>query len=160
VAKFDIETFVTKLEAQLKTNLTAKISAINTEKNDGLVLEDINANAWIFQSLDDRVKNYTNFIFYYLSDLDTRVTGPSYSQDVTIEVDMFIADTHDNNMQKKFLRYQRALIEASAQTWGVVGRGYGEAKINSLNPVDFQLNNSSLIHKLFGVTISFTIGFN
>lgn len=158
MAKFDIETFLTKLEAKLKATLNQKIQAINTEKGDS-VLDQIPADNWIFGSLDDRAKNFKDFLFYYVDTIDSTVNGPRMAEDYTIEIDLFTFDRQDKKVQQRILRYHRALREAVAETWGVVGVGYGDAEIQSLVPIDVKLNNSSYFHKIVGVSLKFAISY-
>ena len=157
MAKFDIETLVTNLEAEMKIQLAARITAINTEKGDSL-LDQISSEAWFAESLDDKAANFKTFVFWFTDSLETRVAGNQFSHDLTLEFDILLVDRQDRQVQKRIYRYRRALAEAIASAWQKVGMGYGYPEIQSLNPVDVRLNNSSTMHKLFGVSASFSIG--
>lgn len=156
MAKFDIETLLDKLEEKLKVNLNQKITAINTEKGDSL-LQTIPNTAWIFGSLDDRAKNFKDFVFYYVDTIDTKVAGSRVSEEYTIEVDYFLFDRQDEKIQKRILRSHRALKESIIETWEKVGIGIDRVEVESLVPIDVKLNNSSFYHKILGVSLKFSI---
>lgn len=158
MAKYDVESFMDEFVTALKTNLAARITAINSEKGNDPVLEAISDSAWIFQTLDEKALNYRDFIFYYIDDISGEINGPHASKDLTIEVDFFVYDRQDNLLMKRVLRYWRALEEAMALTWDRVGKGYDKAAIRSLTPIDVKLINSSEYHKVFGVSLNFAIG--
>lgn len=157
MAKYDLESFITEFEAKLKPLLAAKILEINAEKNDDLVLDQIPDEAWVFNNLDIIAKNYKDFIFFFIDDISGEINGPSYTEDITLEVDIFIQDRQDKFVEKRILRYSRALREAVAQTWDTVGVGYDKASIKAMAPIDIKLNNSSFYHKIFGVSLIFSI---
>jgi len=156
MARFDIETFLGAFETALKANLASAITSINAEKNDTL-LDQIPASAWIFQSLDDKAKNYKNFVFYYLDNVQTIINGPIVAENYTIEVDLFIIDRQDLNVEKRILRYRRALKEAVVATWGKIGKGFDSPTISTTAAIDIKINNQSQYHKVFGVSIDFAI---
>lgn len=153
---FDIETFIDKLSTSLKTKLNQRISALNAEKGDSL-LELIPESAWIFGSLDDSVKNFKDFTFFFVDTIDTKIAGPVVAEEYTIEIDLFLCDRQDAKVQKRILRMHRALREAISETWDKVGMGYDRASVESLTPIDVKLNNSSFFHKIVGVSLKFSI---
>lgn len=159
MARFDLETLVSKIDTAVKANFTARVAELNLEKGNAPVLEDLPAQAWLFGSLNDAVKNFKNFVYYYVDDIQTKTAGPRYTQDITLEFDFFLFDRQDNLIEKWIMRYQRVLIDAIMDTWNKVGQGYGKATVASLAPIDVKLNNSSHYHKLFGVTLNFTLSF-
>lgn len=156
MARFDIETLLDKLEAKLKVSLNQKFTAINTEKGDNL-LESIPQSAWIFGSLDDRAKNFKDFVFYYVDTIDTKVAGSRVAEEYTIEIDLFLFDRQDEKIQKRILRAHRALRESVVETWEKVGIGIDRVEVESLVPIDVKLNNSSFYHKILGVSLKFGI---
>ena len=156
MARFDVETLLEKLESKLKVSLNQKLSAINTEKGDSL-LEPIPDKAWIFGSLDDRAKNFKDFVFYYVDTIDTKVAGSRTSEEYTIEIDLFLFDRQDEKIQKRILRTHRALRESVVETWEKVGIGIDRVEVESLVPIDVKLNNSSFYHKILGVSLKCAI---
>lgn len=155
--RFDLETLLDKLAASLKVKLNERIDAINLEKADTL-LEKFKPEAWLFGSLDDRNMNYVDFVFYYVDQIQTRSAGGITADDYTIEIDLLVQDSQDSKIQKRMLRLHRALREAVAETWGVIGVGFDNATIESLTPIDVKLKNSSLMHKVIGISLKFSIG--
>lgn len=156
MARFDIETLLDKLEEKLKVKLNEKILSINTEKGDTL-LQSIPTTAWIFGSLDDRAKNFKDFVFYYVDTIDTKVAGSRVAEEYTIEIDLFLFDRQDEKIQKRILRAHRALKESVIETWEKVGIGIDRVEVESLVPIDVKLNNSSFYHKILGVSLKFGI---
>jgi hypothetical protein len=156
MATFDIETFLEQFESRLKTTLNQKITEINTQKNDQL-LPQIPPEAFVFGSLDDGAHNYKDFVFMFIDGIDTKVAGPRYSEEYTIEIDLFIFDRQDKQIQKRILRAQRALRMAVVESWEKVGIGLDRAEINSLDAIDVQLPNSSFYHKVMGLKLNFGI---
>lgn len=164
MARFDLESFLREFIPAVRANLTAAITAINAEKGDSLLL-DIPAGGWLFGSLDDRIKNFTDFGFIFIDDTKSKVSGPSVERDYSIEVDLFISQREDGYdaeaaLQKdelRVLRYWRALEQACTAAWGKVGRGYDYVEIEVLNQIDVKLNDSAYYHKLIGVSVSFSI---
>lgn len=84
---FDLELLLTQLTAQFKTALNTAITAINTEKGAPTLMSTLDTNAWLIGSLDDKVKNYDNFVFGYVDDLNGLTNGQSVGKTYTIEYD-------------------------------------------------------------------------
>jgi len=156
MARFDIETFLDQLQTRLKTTLNQKITQMNTEKNDQL-LPQIPADAFLFGSLDDQAHNWNDFVFTFVDAIDTKISGPRYSKDYTIEIDLFMYDRQDKNIQKRILRSQEALQMAVMECWEKIGIGLDRVEINSLEAIDVQLPNSSFYHKVVGLKLNFSI---
>lgn len=153
---FDIENFIDQFTSELKTRLNQKITAINTQKNEQL-LPQIPADAFLFGSLDDQAHNWNDFVFTFVDGIDTQVSGPRYSEDYTIEIDLFIYDRQDKRVQQRILRAQKALRMAVVECWERVGIGIDRATIESLDAIDVQLPNSSYYHKVVGMKLKFGI---
>jgi len=155
---FDLELLLTQLTAQFKTALNTAITAINTEKGAPTLMSTLDTNAWLIGSLDDKVKNYDNFVFGYVDDLNGLTNGQSVGKTYTIEYDLFISQKEDGSDYTRMLRYWRALEQAGRASWDVgVKKGYDRATINLLNPIDIKLNDSSYWHKVIGIKFEFTI---
>jgi hypothetical protein len=156
MARFTIENLLDELAEQMKEDLSFQVQAIN-QLNDDFELADIDDEAWIAGSLDEKVNNFSECIFYYLDDLQTIVNGPQVVSSVSIEFDLIVSQREDRMDYRRFLRYQQALMDAGAQAWGVVGRGYDKATITALNPIDVKLFNSSNWSKVIGVRFEFNL---
>lgn len=59
---YKLETLIFDLETYLKANLNTRITAINTENGDTL-LSTFDASSYFVQTLDDRVTNWSQFVF-------------------------------------------------------------------------------------------------
>ncbi len=154
--RYDVETLFEDLVANIKSNLNAQISAINTEKGD-TVLSTFNTDAWITGSLDERVMNYDNVVFSYIENLSSTVNGFQIATNINIEIDLLIAQKEDTVDYKRILRYQRALQQAASLAWDKVGKGYDRATISILSPLDIKLFDSSYWTKVIGIQMEFSL---
>lgn len=154
--KYDVESFVRDIETTLKTKLNDVIDAINTEKNDTIILKNINDNAYAFQTLNDKVLSYSPFVFYYIQDIQGTGIGPATSQDIALEVVIILEDKQDHKFQYELLRYLRALIELFNNNFNNI-KYSKKLTIESLTPVQFRLPNSSKYNSAIGVSIATTI---
>src|SRR5690606_3626352 len=126
------------------------------ERSTGPRLDHIAANAYVFMSLDERVKNYKSFVFI---DLQTPIfTGnqSGFGETHTIDVLIFMPDKNISENSIKNLRMWEALKDCLRDGWGKVipGRKFD---MQSVDPFSVDLFNNSFIHKVFGVSLSITI---
>lgn len=156
MSQFNLEKLIDKLSEKMKVELGYQIQAIN-QINDDLILPEIDENAWIEGSLDERVNNFNECCFFYVDDIQSIVNGPHIVSSVGIEFDLIISQRDDFLDYKRLLRYQQALMGASSEAWSVVGRGYDKATITALNPIDIKLFNSSYWSKVIGVRFEFNL---
>ena len=155
---FDIETFLTQLFNYIPAELNTQITDINTKKNDSFVIESIDPNFWLFLSLNDRVKNYKNFGFLHLTNVNTLTEGNRLANTYTVEIDLFIfKSNNDNKINRQVLRYWHTLRKAVINSWGVIGVGYDRPTITNLNPIDVSLFGKSTTHVVLGIELEFTI---
>jgi hypothetical protein len=154
---FDLEKLLVDLDAYFKANLNARITAINTEKNDTITLEQINAGAFILWSNETVNKSYDRFILIQPLDVVSNVNGPYVSEQYSIEVLMFLQENYNRiDSWKEVLRYWRAIKEVALKSWDKVAVGI-QGDVTSLAPIAFSDNQSSTPLKVFGVRIDFTI---
>jgi hypothetical protein len=156
VPKFSVETLFDKLAEKMKAEMNFHIQAIN-QLNDDLILGEIDDEAWIAGSLDERVNNFNQCAFYYIDDLQSIVNGPHIVTSIAIEFDLIFSQRDDFLDYKRLLRYQEALLGSASEAWGIVGRGYDKATITALNPIDIKLFNSSYWSKVIGVRFEFNL---
>ena len=156
MSQFNLEKLIDKLSEKMKVELGYQIQAIN-QINDDLILPEIDDNAWIEGSLDERVNNFNECCFFYVDDIQSIVNGPHIVSSVGIEFDLIISQRDDFLDYKRLLRYQQALMGAASEAWSVVGRGYDKATITALNPIDIKLFNSSYWSKVIGVRFEFNL---
>lgn len=154
---FDIEKLIVDLDTFFKANLNSRITAINAEKNDSIVLASIDSAAFIVGDQDTKNKSYNPYVLIELENVTSEFRGRAIAENYEIVILMFLQDDYniiDN--WKLTLRYWRAIKETALAAWDKVARGM-QADVSSLTPVDIQVNNSSNPMKVFGARISFTI---
>jgi hypothetical protein len=156
MAQFTLENLLDKLTDKMRLEFGYQIDAIN-QLNDDLILAGVDENAWISGSLDERVNNFNEAMFYYVDDLQSIVNGPHIVSTIAIEYDLILSQREDTNDYKRLLRYQAALMGAASEAWGTVGRGYDKATITALNPIDIKLFNSAYYSKVIGIRFEFNL---
>lgn len=153
-ARYDLERLFADLETHLKANLGAELTALNTEKNDGITLVDIEQTAYFLQYLGDRIANFDNFIFYGLDESVTNAVGPGGIKIYNIHVVVVLSDTgNDPYIVKRLLRYQRALTTLLERDWAAIRKSV-QFKLTGLAPVPLQLLNRSKPDRAIGVALT------
>lgn len=153
--KYDTETFLRDVETFLKSNLNAEIVKINTEKAD-FNLDSIDDKAYIFQSLDDKVLNYSPSVFYYIDDIQSESIDSATSEEISIEVVVILSDKKDGKLQYRLLRYLRALKDLFNNGFNKVHYSK-KVKVESLVPIRFALQNSTNFVHAIGVRLTTVI---
>lgn len=148
--KYDIESFLTDILNVVQNNLPAKITEINAEKNDAIVLDSI-PNENYFVSSGEQVFNENVFIYYGITDIITNTSGAKTSQEVTINFEVVFNNLNSNKTLERVLRYSRCLREVLQENFKS-GR-HTNLKINELVPTNAQINQGSDF-KVGGVKVS------
>jgi len=156
MSKVDVETVFTKAVEAFKSELTDAISAINLDKGD-FELPQIDVDAWVEGSLDEKVINYDQSVFAFVDDIQVTVEGNSVAKNVVLEFDLLCNQRSDFLDYKRVLRYQRALEEAAVNSWDTFLRGYDRGTVRLLTPVDIKLFNASFYTKVIGIQIEFNL---
>jgi hypothetical protein len=158
MARYDIESFLTDLVTFLKANLNTKLAAIDTEKNDGITLKQINTTyAYMFQSMNDKIANYDPVLLYGIEDIKSEGIGPATAKTYPISIVIIVADPGtDSNMMKRILRYSRALSELLEGSWSQIGNAV-KVTVSSLAPISFKLQDRSDDFRAVGVQLEVTI---
>ena len=146
---YDEEQMIRDIEAAFKAGLDAEITAINTEKNDSLVLDLIPSDKYIFETLDSRVMNYKGFfILYGLVDTPIRdASTDNFIEDVVVTFQVATFDKGEkarSNTMYKLLRYRRALKQVIMKNPDMF-RNYAKPQMSSLRPDAFPYKNKSII---------------
>jgi hypothetical protein len=154
MSAFGIEEVLDDLESYLKSNLGTKLTSINTEKGDSLLV-DINASAYHKQFIDSE-SNYDPFLI--MGVIDPEISENIYAevaQQYTIDVIIFFEQIDAVNDLKKAFRYQRALKELITEGFNDI---YKRTKFNvsGLAPVTVQISKSQQ-HRATGVSLSVTL---
>ncbi len=159
MAKYDIENFLSDMATALQdssTGLNSKITALNTEKNDSLTLAQVSTSAYFLQTLNDAVAQYDPFIFYGVSEVESKGIGPDTAQIYTVQVIITFADKMDPLTGKRLFRYGRALEDFFHSKFDKIGQNRIQ-KITSLEPVAFTLVNSNEMFRAVGVDLEVVI---
>ena len=154
MAQFDVESFMDHFLKVFQDNLTSKISEINTEKADDILLKDITADQYIMDA-NAQLINHDVFIYYGFPSItatDSNASGVSEEIAMSFEV-VFPSLEGGIDDNKKIMRYTRALKEIAFE------HARDEARISDLNidtfsPVVIESNLLSPLIRVGGITIT------
>jgi hypothetical protein len=140
MARYDIETFLGAVEAHLKANLSDALTAVTTEKGDGLTLEPVSSDGYFIQTLDERVTNYNPYIYIGATEApEVTANGPAQSKTYRVSVVLVIANSGgDANLWKRMCRYQSAIESVFANAWDRIAKGPKVTFDSAINPVEPQ----------------------
>lgn len=153
--KYDLETFLRDVELFMKTKLNDKIDEINLEKGD-FNLKHVVDKAYIFQTLTEKVNNYSPTIFYHVEDIQSDGIPSSTAELYSIEVVIILSDSQDKLVSYKLLRYLRVLKELFNDNFNSI-KYNRKVIVESLTPISFALQNTSNYVDAIGVKISTSI---
>lgn len=157
MANKDLEVIMDDIIAFLKANLNTQITAMNTEKDDGITLSAINDASYQFQSLNNEVANFDPFILVTTVKINTEGIGPGTKKEYLIQVIVIKSDDgQDVNCGRKILRYGRVLSDIFEQKWDKISPS-DKINIQSLEPVEMELLNSGHKYQVIGVQLNPTI---
>lgn len=156
---YDVESLMADIERLMVNSLNSKILAINVEKADSIVLDTIADDAYIFQSLDERVMNRDPFVFYGLANsVEANGIGPAVSKKLKIHIAVISFAQNKSNIGVRYLRYNRAVEEAFLSQWDSFSSGGVKLKVTSPILIDFTLLNSSDTFRVVGVELEANLG--
>lgn len=158
MAQFDVESFGDYFLDLIQTNLSAKITALNAEKNDGITLETF-TNAQYIDDMNGEVVNFASFIFYGFPEVVTNMNqNGDFALDVTMSFEVVFQGTEVGPVvSKKILRYSRALAEIVCENIRKNSQ-IQSVSVEVLAPVTFIQNANSSRSKIGGIQIKGTIG--
>lgn len=111
MSKFDLESFRDLYLDLVKSNIASKISEINTEKNDGVILEVPSASHFI-RNIDDQALSFDPFIHYGFSEIDAESNAGAVVYEATLFFAFYFIDRGEGSIaESKILRYTRAITE-------------------------------------------------
>lgn len=153
VLKYDAERFLTDVEGLFKSYLNAKITSINTEKNDTVILDQVDSNAY-FHDMDEKAANYSPVFLTQISNIQTNGIGPTSSQIITIDASLIFFDgNQDAFITNRMLRYQRCMKEVIEDNF--YGKIYPSViKIDQLQILSFVKSGTSLWFKMATINIT------
>lgn len=165
--KFDLECFVDSVEVFLKSKLNDRILLIDAEKNlnkpveDHIITEAVNECAYVFQSLDNLALNFDPILFYGVAQVPSKGIGPATAKNPKIEISVIKQDSslgeENKVIGKQLLRYQRALEEIFEENFYKINSVRPKIEVSSLQPISFQMQNSSDQFKAIGIEIEIFI---
>ena len=154
---YEIEDFLTDLEAYYKANLNTAITAKNTAKGDTL-LSSLNNSAFFIQTLDERVANYDPFFMIQAGNatLDDSVRGSAVE---TYPVAVMIALANTNLSDKtaaRIFRYNSILKDLALKGfWKVAKKPF---KVQSVDLMGLVEMDSSRTVLSTGLTLEVSFG--
>lgn len=157
-AKVDIEVILERIKTIFSNNLSAKITEINSDKNDGRTLASVNSGAYDILGMNTSVKNWNPFISIWINNLPES-TGQGFfvAQELIIDVVLVIQDEgNDTGLYKSLLRYMKALKEVAQENWRD-SELPGMVSVQSLEPLPIFDWNGAEIGKGTGVRLKTTL---
>lgn len=154
--KFDVETLIEGIVDHLKAKLSAKLAEIDTEKNDGIILTPVPADAYTTFGLPDSILNFEPFIMVTEDALPPESIGSDTAQKYEVFVSVVTRDTgNDPNVGKRLRRYTRAIVEIFEEAH--LKFGYTTSlEVQGLTPRTYKLRNGRNYH-FAGVTLGVEI---
>lgn len=162
MSKYDLENAISDIFNLVKSNLDAKIDQIQAEKDvvlgaNNFTIEKINSNAW-FDRLDDRVTNYSPFMYYNINQIETVSEYGATIKTASLYFLVVISLENENkNINAKMLRYVRALEEVINENTGKIKK-LTKLRVKLISPIDLRDQDTSIFHKASGVTLEFSLG--
>jgi len=133
--KYDLETLEADFLAILQEKIPAKITAINTAKNDTLLTTPDNAD--YFVDLSARKPNTpTVFIHYGLGEIEALDNGGEIAEVVQLFCIFMVNKKNNQDARKMVLRYTRAVKEVINENFRRL-RNSSSMKVMTLMPGDF-----------------------
>ena len=156
MARVDLEIVLDSIKTIMVDNFNNKLAEITAEKNDGLVLPEMVDAAYILQTLDERITNYSPFIVYGIIDIENIPNGPQVAEKLIIEVVIVLDDNGREEINRVLYRYLRSLREIFEEGWQIVNQSV-RISVTSSTIVPFQNLDSSAIYKAVGVQLEITL---
>lgn len=157
MAKYDIEVFESDLLSLVQTNLSAKLTAITTEKGDSITLT-VPATDQYFNTTDDEVNNQGIMVLYGVTDglIDSISSHSAESIRFMLLVYLDEMNLLQGVVRKKILRYIRALKEIIQENFDKFPTA-SALQVETIAPQSFQDNERSPVYKVGGVYIQTSI---
>lgn len=156
--KYDMESLLDDVKAAMVSHFNTVVGEINTEKNDTIVLDTLNADAYILQSMNGKLANWNPLCLYGVENIESSSRGPLHSSKFTLSVMIIAIDTgEDIECGKRMFRYSRALEEVFRRGWNG-GQGGVKLEVKSLVPIPFTDLNTSERYRVVGVALEGNLG--
>ena len=154
MAQFDVESFMNHFLKVFQDNLTSKISEINTEKADDIVLKDIPAKQYIMDANAQTI-NFDELIYYgFPSITATDSHAGGISEEITMSFEVVFPSPEGGQIDnKKIMRYTRALKEIAFENARKEAR-ISDLTIDTFSPVVIESNLISPLIRIGGITLT------
>jgi hypothetical protein len=150
--KKDEEYWGMKVINAVKGGLNTAITAINSEKNDGLTLDPVNARAYFYSHFGNDMPNDIPCVIFDIQTEMGQTTGGTSSERFSIMVQLVVSDklmASNENTFKVLARYRRAVKDVIAPVFA----NYHGLSIVSLPHARFDVG--SLVFHTVGVGVEF-----
>jgi hypothetical protein len=152
--RYDLEMLLEDVKSAMTTHFNTVVGLINTEKNDGIALDTLNADAYFLQQLNGKMANWNPVCLYGVDTIETKPNGPHGLQRFQLSVIIIVADSGEEiEFGKRMFRYSRALEEVFRRGW-TGGRGSVKFEVSSLVPIPLTNLNSSETYRAVGVELN------
>lgn len=153
--KCDIEIVENKLLDLVKTKLSAKLSEIETEKDDGVTLE-VPTDAQYFNGtdIDEEIVNQELIVRYGLVESSVISISSATAEENNYIFLIYLTDLNapQGEMRKKLFRYTRALKEIFEENFDKFSF-LSRLDIKIIAPALWRENDASPVYKVGGVYI-------
>jgi hypothetical protein len=150
---YDLEALLADVEAVLKANLPSQLTAIDSEKNDGITLKQIDNAAYFAQTLNQGVAAYDPYLAYGVIDQSPDGNYGGTADRISIQVVIVLSDPgQDPSVLKRILRYQRALRQVFESNWEKTRKNI-KIRVEPTLPVQLTELDTSKSFRAVGVQI-------
>lgn len=152
---YGYEFLLDDIKAILKANLNNEIISINADNpSDGIVLGEVDGDAYFLQGLNGKTANFNPFIFYGVSGALTKSNGPDSICMVSVEIIIIFEDggRSEDEIARTAFRYIEALRTVLKNNW-YLGTNSNKLEMEDLLPIPFTKLNSSQKSRATGVKI-------
>jgi len=154
MVKKDEEYWYFKAVNAVKNNINTKITAINSEKNDGIDLKTFDANAFFFQSFGNQLPNYIPAICFDSKIESQDTNGFVCSEKINLAIQALVSSemkANSEDIARLILRYRRVLKDIIEDEF----RDFRGIKISGLPDGPFQVNNLNYFTATIEVNFEF-----
>jgi len=156
MAKHDFEDVLAEIKSIVSSNFNTKLSALETEKGDGITLPTVDSNAYFMQSMNDDAANFDPFIVYGIEDIQTDSIGYQSSEKIFVSVVILLSDNGRDAINEIMFRYSRALKEIFEENWQLNKFGI-KINVTRSTVVPFVALDSSASYKAVGIEIEINL---
>lgn len=150
---YDIESLLDDIESILKAGLNTKITEINAEVIDDIVMKTIDSDAYFLQELNSKTSNWNPIVLYGVSNIDTMSNGQDVMSKVSVEIIIIFEDNGiEKSIPKLAYRYNRALKDVIRDNWSL-STNANKLEMEDLLPIPYTKLNSSQKARATGIKI-------